>query len=64
MNLNRDWADVQAVSEILHDVERAVDDGRRFWHGDNGQAILVYFITDETAAALNRLKPGLLNRML
>lgn len=63
VKIDHDWADVKAVTEILHDVERAIDDGRRFWHGDNGQAILVYFISDQTANQLNALKSGLLNRM-
>ena len=63
VELNHDWADVMAVCEILPEIEQAVGDNRRFWQGDNGQAILVYFITDETAAKVNALREGLLWRM-
>lgn len=63
VEINHDWADVQAVSEILHDVEQAIGDDRLYYAGDNGQAILVYFVQAETAARLNALKPGLLKRM-
>ena len=63
VTLNRDWADVPAIMEILAEVEKSIGDDRRFYAGDNGQAILVYFISDQTADRLNTLKTGLLNRM-
>lgn len=61
--LSNDWADVGAVTNIIAEVEDAVGDGRRFYAGDNGQSILVYFVSDETAEKINRLRPGLLSRM-
>jgi len=62
--LSNDWADVQAVSGILLEIQDTIGDGRQFYAGDNGQAVLVYFITADTAARLNKLKPGLLAPMV
>ena len=63
VKINHDWADVEAVFKILQDVEAAVGDDRHFYTADNGQSIIVYFIPDETAKAVNKLRSDLLTRL-
>ncbi len=63
VEINNDWADTLAVFAILEEIEKAVGDDRHFYWADNGQAMLLYFITDETGEALNRLRPNLLTRL-
>ena len=60
VEINNDWADTLAVFAILEEIENAVGDDRRFYTGDNGQSIIVYFISEKTVQAINKLRPGLL----
>lgn len=60
--VDNDWADPQAVTAFLRDLESAIGDDRRFWAADNGQASVLFFITDAEAAAINKLRPDLLMR--
>lgn len=60
--VDNDWADPEAVTAFLRDVEIAVGDDRRFWAADNGQASVLLFITEAEAAAIDGLRPGLLMR--
>lgn len=60
--INNDWADPEAVQTIARDVETAIGDGRTYWAADNGQAVILFFITPETAAKVNALKNGALSR--
>jgi hypothetical protein len=60
--VDNDWADPQAVTAFLRDIESAVGDDRRFWAADNGQASVLFFITDAEAAAINELRPDTLMR--
>jgi hypothetical protein len=57
-----DWADPDAVADIMLDLE-ALAGGRRFWGADNGQASVVFALTDEVAARVNALTGGLLVEM-
>ena len=63
VELNHDWADTKAVFVILSEMERAVGDDRHFYWADNGQAMLIYFITDEVGDALNKLRADLVIRL-
>jgi len=60
--INNDWADPQAVVSFLNDIETTVDDGHHFWVADNGQAISLFFITDDDADGINALRHGILER--
>lgn len=61
VEINNDWADPAAVTMIISDFEEA-GDGRSFWGADNGQATVVYYLTDDVAARVNALTGGLLVR--
>ena len=63
VKISHDWADVEAVFKILQDVEVAIGDDRHFYTADNGQSIIVYFIPDEMAEAINKLRTDLLSRL-
>ena len=54
-----DWADPFFVAELADDIESTIGDGRRFWAADNGQASVLIFCNEETAKALNALRPRL-----
>lgn len=55
MNIRNDWVDADGAAAIMHDIAGAVGDGRRFWGADNGQATVLFFISDKTAAKVNAL---------
>lgn len=57
-----DWADPEAVTAFVKDVEAAVGDDRRFWASDNGQSSTLFFISEGEAAKINALSPGILER--
>ena len=58
--INDDWADAEAVHRIAEDITNAIGDGRKYWAADNGQAVILFFINDETAAKVNALTKGAL----
>jgi predicted transcriptional regulator len=60
--MENDWADPEAVQTIARDIEAAVGDGRTYWAADNGQAVILFFISGETAAKVNALTNGALTR--
>lgn len=55
VEINNDWADFDAAKTIMSDLAAAANDGRRFFGGDNGQALTIFFIRDEVAARVNKL---------
>lgn len=57
-----DWADPAALAAFLADIERAIGDGRRFWAADNGQALILFFLTDAEAGKVNALREDVLVR--
>lgn len=57
-----DWADPEAVAAFLADIETAIDDGRRFCAADNGQASILFFLTDGEADKVNALRQDVLVR--
>ena len=59
IEVNDDWADMMTVSYVLDHIER---DGRHYWSKDNGQAMVLFFVDDDTAARLNELSGGSLTR--
>ncbi len=64
IKIKDDWADPDVVLALLKDIELAVDDGRTFWSGDNGQSAIYLFISDETATALQALKDDCITRVI
>lgn len=60
--VENDWADYEAVAEFARDVETTIGDGRRFWGADNGQAVILFFLTEAEAAQVNALRPETLLR--
>lgn len=60
--IDNDWADPQAVAAFLRDIETAISDGRHFWAADNGQASILFFLTDAEAAKVNELRDDILVR--
>ncbi|GEM_PF-993240 len=58
LEINGDWADVEALVEVMACIE---DDERRFYFKDNGQAMVLFYLDDETATELNRLSKGALS---
>lgn len=60
--VNGDWADPEAVAAFLTDIEDAIGDGRRFWAADNGQAAILFFLTDAEVAKVNALREDVLVR--
>lgn len=60
--VDNDWVDPEAVAAFVKDIEAAVGDGRRFWAADNGQASVLFFITEDEANKVNALRPGILER--
>lgn len=57
-----DWADPKAVAAFVRDIEAAIGDGRHFWAADNGQASILFFLTDAEAAKVNELREDILVR--
>lgn len=60
--VNDDWADPEAVTAFVKDVEVGTGDHRRFWAADNGQSSVLFFITGAEATAINALRAGILER--
>lgn len=60
--VNNDWADPEAVAAFMRDIETTLADGRRYWAADNGQASILFFLTDAEAAKVNALRPEVLLR--
>lgn len=60
--VNGDWADPEALTAFLADLEDAMGDGRCFWAADNGQSSILFFLTDAEAAKVNALREDVLVR--
>lgn len=60
--VDNDWADPNAIAAFMRDIETTIADGRHFWAADNGQAAVLFFLTDSEAAAINTLRDELLQR--
>lgn len=60
--VDNDWADPEAVTAFVRDIEAAIGDGRHFWASDNGQASVLFFLTDAEAARINALRPAIIAR--
>ncbi len=52
VEVNDDWADTLTVAYMMGDLER---DDRKFRSKDNGQAMVLYYLTDADAARLSDL---------
>lgn len=58
--IDNDWADPEAVIAFARDLQATIGDGRRFWAADNGQASILFFLTDAEAANVNALRRDVL----
>jgi hypothetical protein len=52
IEVNDDWADWEVVERLMGLLER---DGRRFYCMDNGQAVVLFYLDDQSARRLNEL---------
>lgn len=62
--VDNDWADPDAVTTFVKDVEAGIGDDRRFWASDNGQSSVLFFITEAEAAKINGVCAGILQRYI
>lgn len=53
--VNSDWADPDIMVKIVRDIERHDKDKRTFWYKDNGQSVILFFLTATQRQALDRL---------
>jgi len=51
IEVNGKWVDRMTLSYLMDDIER---DGKRFYYKDNGQAMILFFLDEATAATLNQ----------
>lgn len=58
LEVNNDWADVEALVEVMAFIE---DEEHRFYAKDNGQAMVLFYLDATTAAELNRLSGNALS---
>ena len=58
--VDHDWADPEAVAAFVRDLQTEIGDGRRFWAADNGQAAILFFLTDTEAEKVNSLRKDVL----
>ncbi len=63
VEIRDDWADGLTVAIIMGEIADAIGDGRTFWGIDNGQASILFFLSDDQAAQLNRLTKNKLKPM-
>lgn len=61
--VDHDWADPEAVAAFARDLETTIGDGRHFWAADNGQASVLFFLTDAEADKVNSLRTDVLVRL-
>ncbi len=61
VEVNDDWADALTLNYVMDDIER---DGYRFYFKDNGQAMVLFYLDSNAAAALNRLSGNALKPVL
>jgi hypothetical protein len=50
-----DWVDGDTVHQMMRDIMAVSDDGRAFYGIDNGQAMILFYISEEQAQRLNAL---------
>ncbi len=64
VKIDSDWVDPNFVDYFLAEVSDTISDGRKFWSIDNGQALILFFLTDANANNLNKLSNGSLKRVI
>ena len=57
LRVNDDWADTAIIAKVMIHIER---DGKRFYFKDNGQAMVLFFLDEDTAGEINGLADGAL----
>ena len=63
MEVNDDWVDGMVISYVMDDIEGSTGGTRHFYWKDNGQAMVLFFLDRDTAAALNELSGNALQRV-
>jgi hypothetical protein len=61
IEVHDDWADMKAVSLVMAALEER---GRRFYAKDNGQAMVFFYLDEQTAKRLNGLSKNALKPVL
>lgn len=61
VELRDDWSDSMVISYVMGDIEH---NGNRFYFQDNGQAMVLFYLSPEAAGELNRLSRGSLKPVL
>ena len=57
LKVNDDWADLEVLYRVTKDIETG---DSHFYFIDNGQAMVLYYLTEKTAQKINKLSNGLL----
>lgn len=61
IEVNDDWADTLSIAYVMGDIQ---SDGKRFFFKDNGQAMVLFYLDETTAAKLNELSGNALTPVL
>ena len=62
VKVDDDWIDPNFIEIFLNEITETLSDGREFWSVDNGQASILFFVDRSTAAELNVLTKGALEK--
>jgi len=57
VEVNDDWVDRMVLAYVIDDIER---DGKRFYFKDNGQAMILFYLNNDTVQQLNALSENAL----
>jgi hypothetical protein len=60
IEINDDWVDPAIIPHLIEDIER---NGHHFYFKENGQAMIMYYLSDDSAAKLNRLSGNALRKL-
>lgn len=63
VEVNNDWADGLTVAILMGEIADAIGNERKFWGAENGQTSIIFFLTDDQAARINRLAKNKLRLM-
>jgi len=62
VKVDNNWIDPNFIESFLKEITEVLSDGREFWSVDNGQASILFFVNRSTAAELNVLTKGALEK--
>jgi len=61
LELNDDWADVITLTNVMADIQRG---GNRFYFKDNGQAMIIFYLSQLAATEINNLSGDALKPLI